>query len=227
MNEIVKLINITKTYGKKNNKVHALKNINLEIEKGSFVTIIGQSGSGKSTLLHILGGLDKPDSGTVIIGNHSLYELNDKDLTIFRRRNIGFVFQFFNLVYSQNVYENIVLPLYIDGKEEDKDYINDLLNTLGIENKRKAYIDELSGGQQQRVAIARALATKPDIILLDEPTGNLDSTNTKEIIELLKLSQVKYNQTIVMVTHDNNLTKHSDRIITIDDGMIVGDRYVQ
>lgn len=227
MNEIVKLINITKTYGKKNNKVHALKNINLEIEKGSFVTIIGQSGSGKSTLLHILGGLDKPDSGTVIIGNHSIYELNDKDLTIFRRRNIGFVFQFFNLVYSQNVYENIVLPLYIDGKEEDKDYINDLLNTLGIENKRKAYIDELSGGQQQRVAIARALATKPDIILLDEPTGNLDSTNTKEIIELLKLSQVKYNQTIVMVTHDNNLTKHSDRIITIDDGMIVGDRYVQ
>lgn len=227
MNEIVKLININKAYGKKNNKVQALKDINLEIEKGSFVTIIGQSGSGKSTLLHILGGLDQPDSGTVKIANRSLYELSDKDLTIFRRRNIGFVFQFFNLVYSQNVYENIVLPLYIDGQEEDKEYINDLLNTLGIENKRKAYIDELSGGQQQRVAIARALATKPDIILLDEPTGNLDSTNTKEIIELLKISQVKYNQTIVMVTHDNNLTKYSDRIITIDDGMIVGDKYVQ
>lgn len=223
MGKILEAKNICKTYGQNENQVKALKNVDLSIEEGTFVTIIGQSGSGKSTLLHILGGLDKPDSGEVSLDQISMYTLKEDDLTILRRRKIGFVFQFFNLIPSQNVYENIVLPLYLDGVQEDRDYIEDLLETLGLEEKRLSYVDELSGGQQQRVAIARALASKPSVILLDEPTGNLDSKNSKEVIDLLRISQRKYHQTIVMVTHDAMMANKSDRIITIEDGKIVGD----
>lgn len=220
---ILEAIHINKIYGENENEVKAIKDINLTIEEGTFVTIIGQSGSGKSTLLHVLGGLDKPNSGNVLLDNINMYQLSEDKLTILRRRKIGFVFQFFNLIPSQNVYENIVLPLYLDGMEEDKEYVEDLLEILGLTEKKLAYVDELSGGQQQRVAIARALASKPSIIFLDEPTGNLDSRNSKEVIDLLRLSQRKYHQTIVMVTHDALMANKSDRIITIEDGEIVGD----
>lgn len=223
MSIILNANHIYKTYGKDESEVKALKDVSLSIKEGTFVTIVGQSGSGKSTLLHILGGLDKPNSGEVFLNDMNLYELSEDELTILRRRKIGFVFQFFNLIPSQNVYENIVLPLYLDGIEEDKEYVNDLLETLGLTEKRLAYVDELSGGQQQRVAIARALASKPSVILLDEPTGNLDSKNSKEVIDLLKISQRKYHQTIVMVTHDALMANKSDRIITIEDGTIVSD----
>ena len=223
MSIILNANHIYKTYGKDESEVKALKDVSLSIKEGTFVTIVGQSGSGKSTLLHILGGLDKPNSGEVFLNDMNLYELSEDELTILRRRKIGFVFQFFNLIPSQNVYENIVLPLYLDGIEEDKDYVEDLLETLGLTEKKLAYVDELSGGQQQRVAIARALASKPSVILLDEPTGNLDSKNSKEVIDLLKISQRKYHQTIVMVTHDALMANKSDRIITIEDGTIVSD----
>ena len=223
MSIILNANHIYKTYGKDESEVKALKDVSLSIKEGTFVTIVGQSGSGKSTLLHILGGLDKPNSGEVFLNDMNLYELSEDELTILRRRKIGFVFQFFNLIPSQNVYENIVLPLYLDGIEEDKDYVEDLLETLGLTEKKLAYVDELSGGQQQRVAIARALASKPSVILLDEPTGNLDSKNSKEVIDLLKISQRKYHQTIVMVTHDALMANKSDRIITIEDGTIISD----
>ena len=223
MSIILNANHIYKTYGKDESEVKALKDVSLSIKEGTFVTIVGQSGSGKSTLLHILGGLDKPNNGEVFLNDINLYELSEDELTILRRRKIGFVFQFFNLIPSQNVYENIVLPLYLDGIEEDKEYVNDLLETLGLTEKKLAYVDELSGGQQQRVAIARALASKPSVILLDEPTGNLDSKNSKEVIDLLKISQRKYHQTIVMVTHDALMANKSDRIITIEDGIIVSD----
>ena len=223
MSIILNANHIYKTYGKDESEVKALKDVSLSIKEGTFVTIVGQSGSGKSTLLHILGGLDKPNSGEVFLNDMNLYELSEDELTILRRRKIGFVFQFFNLIPSQNVYENIVLPLYLDGIEEDKEYVEDLLETLGLTEKKLAYVDELSGGQQQRVAIARALASKPSVILLDEPTGNLDSKNSKEVIDLLKISQRKYHQTIVMVTHDALMANKSDRIITIEDGTIISD----
>lgn len=223
MGIILKANHIKKSYGKNENQVKALKDISLSIEEGTFVTIIGQSGSGKSTLLHILGGLDKPDEGEVLLEDTSLYALKEDELTILRRRKIGFVFQFFNLIASQNVYENIVLPIYLDGMKEDEEYIEDLIETLGLEEKKLSYVDELSGGQQQRVAIARALAAKPSVIFLDEPTGNLDSKNSKEVIELLRISQRRYHQTIIMVTHDAMMANKSDRVITIEDGEIVGD----
>jgi len=223
MSVILKASHIHKIYGEEGNQVQALEDVNLEIEEGTFVTIIGKSGSGKSTLLHILGGLDKPNEGEVLIDDVSMYKLKDDERTILRRRKIGFVFQFFNLIASQNVYENIILPVYLDGVTEDEEYIDDLIETLGLTEKKLAYVDELSGGQQQRVAIARALATKPSVVLLDEPTGNLDSKNSKEVIELLRISQRKYNQTIVMVTHDAMMANKSDRVITIEDGRIIGD----
>lgn len=223
MSIILKASHIHKIYGEEGNQVQALEDVNLEIEEGTFVTIIGKSGSGKSTLLHILGGLDKPNEGEVLIDDVSMYKLKDDERTILRRRKIGFVFQFFNLIASQNVYENIILPVYLDGVTEDEEYIDDLIETLGLTEKKLAYVDELSGGQQQRVAIARALATKPSVVLLDEPTGNLDSKNSKEVIELLRISQRKYNQTIVMVTHDAMMANKSDRVITIEDGRIIGD----
>ncbi len=193
---------VSKVYGENETEVYALRNIHLDIEEGTFVTIVGKSGSGKSTLLHVMGGLEKPNSGEVIIQDISLYDLKEDELTILRRRQIGFVFQFFNLIPSQNVYENIILPMRLDGRKEDSEYVEDIIRMLGLEEKKLSYIDELSGGQQQRVAIARALASKPTIILLDEPTGNLDSQNSEEVMDLLKISQRRYNQTIVMVTHD-------------------------
>lgn len=226
MEVVVKMEGVYKTYGKDATKVEALRGIDLEIEQGSFVAIVGKSGSGKSTLLHVLGGLEKPEKGKVMIQDTSIYRLNEDQLTILRRRQIGFVFQFFNLIPSQNVYENIVLPMYLDGHREDQAYVEDIIQMLGLEDKKLSYIDELSGGQQQRVAIARALASKPTIILLDEPTGNLDSQNSEEVIQLLKLSQRKYNQTIVMVTHDAMSANKADRIVTIEDGQIVGDVHV-
>lgn len=226
METVVKMHQVSKVYGKNEAAVHALKNVDLEIEQGTFVTIIGKSGSGKSTLLHVMGGLEKPDGGKVVIQDISLYDLKDDELTILRRRQIGFVFQFFNLIPSQNVYENIILPMRLDGRKEDPEYVEDIIQMLGLEDKKLSYIDELSGGQQQRVAIARALASKPTIILLDEPTGNLDSQNSEEVTDLLKISQRKYNQTIVMVTHDAMMANKADRVITIEDGQIVGDQHV-
>lgn len=223
MKSVVKMCQVSKVYGENETEVYALRNIHLDIEEGTFVTIVGKSGSGKSTLLHVMGGLEKPNSGEVIIQDISLYDLKEDELTILRRRQIGFVFQFFNLIPSQNVYENIILPMRLDGRKEDSEYVEDIIRMLGLEEKKLSYIDELSGGQQQRVAIARALASKPTIILLDEPTGNLDSQNSEEVMDLLKISQRRYNQTIVMVTHDAMMANKADRIITIEDGQIVGD----
>lgn len=214
---VVKMCQVSKVYGENETEVYALRNIHLDIEEGTFVTIVGKSGSGKSTLLHVMGGLEKPNSGEVIIQDISLYDLKEDELTILRRRQIGFVFQFFNLIPSQNVYENIILPMRLDGRKEDSEYVEDIIRMLGLEEKKLSYIDELSGGQQQRVAIARALASKPTIILLDEPTGNLDSQNSEEVMDLLKISQRRYNQTIVMVTHDAMMANKADRIITIED----------
>ena len=225
MTNIVHVENVTKIYGD-NQQTVALNNVTLSIEEGSFVAIVGKSGSGKSTLLHVMGGLEKPDEGEVLLQEQSLYQMKEEKLTILRRRKIGFVFQFFNLIPSQNVYENIILPLKLDGRNEDSSYIEEILQILGLEEKKYAYIDELSGGQQQRVAIARSLATRPAIILLDEPTGNLDSKNSEEVIDLLKMSQRKYHQTIILVTHDAMVANHADRIITIEDGKIVGDQHV-
>ena len=226
MKSVVKMCQVSKVYGENETEVYALRNIHLDIEEGTFVTIVGKSGSGKSTLLHVMGGLEKPNSGEVITQDISLYDLKEDELTILRRRQIGFVFQFFNLIPSQNVYENIILPMRLDGRKEDSEYVEDIIRMLGLEEKKLSYIDELSGGQQQRVAIARALASKPTIILLDEPTGNLDSQNSEEVMDLLKISQRRYNQTIVMVTHDAMMANKADRIITIEDGQIVGDQHV-
>ena len=226
MKSVVKMCQVSKVYGENETEVYALRNIHLDIEEGTFVTIVGKSGSGKSTLLHVMGGLEKPNSGEVIIQDISLYDLKEDELTILRRRQIGFVFQFFNLIPSQNIYENIILPMRLDGRKEDSEYVEDIIRMLGLEEKKLSYIDELSGGQQQRVAIARALASKPTIILLDEPTGNLDSQNSEEVMDLLKISQRRYNQTIVMVTHDAMMANKADRIITIEDGQIVGDQHV-
>lgn len=226
MKSVVKMCQVSKVYGENETEVYALRNIHLDIEEGTFVTIVGKSGSGKSTLLHVMGGLEKPNSGEVIIQDISLYDLKEDELTILRRRQIGFVFQFFNLIPSQNVYENIILPMRLDGRKEDSEYVEDIIRMLGLEEKKLSYIDELSGGQQQRVAIARALASKPTIILLDEPTGNLDSQNSEEVMDLLKISQRRYNQTIVMVTHDAMMANKADRIITIEDVQIVGDQHV-
>ena len=226
MKSVVKMCQVSKVYGENETEVYALRNIHLDIEEGTFVTIVGKSGSGKSTLLHVMGGLEKPNSGEVIIQDISLYDLKEDELTILRRRQIGFVFQFFNLIPSQNVYENIILPMRLDGRKEDSEYVEDIIRMLGLEEKKLSYIDELSGGQQQRVAIARALASKPTIILLDEPTGNLDSQNSEEVMDLLKISQRRYNQTIVMVTHDAMMANKADRVITIEDGQIVGDQHV-
>ena len=223
---VVKMCQVSKVYGENETEVYALRNIHLDIEEGTFVTIVGKSGSGKSTLLHVMGGLEKPNSGEVIIQDISLYDLKEDELTILRRRQIGFVFQFFNLIPSQNVYENIILPMRLDGRKEDSEYVEDIIRMLGLEEKKLSYIDELSGGQQQRVEIARALASKATIILLDEPTGNLDSQNSEEVMDLLKISQRRYNQTIVMVTHDAMMANKADRIITIEDGQIVGDQHV-
>ena len=218
---ILKTINLVKMYGQEPNIVKALDNVSIEINGGEFVAIIGTSGSGKSTLLNMLGGLDKPTSGETIICNKTISRLNDEEMTIFRRRNIGFVFQNYNLVPVLNVYENIVLPIELDGSKIDTNYVDSIINILGLNDKLTNMPNNLSGGQQQRVAIARALATKPAIILADEPTGNLDSKTSMDVIGLLKVTSKKFNQTMVMITHNEEIAQLADRIIRIEDGKIV------
>ncbi len=220
---LIEVKNLCKVYGSGEAKVEALKDINLEIEQGEFIAIVGPSGSGKSTLLHLLGGVDKPTSGEVIIKGESVYKLKEKELSVLRRRKIGFVFQFFNLIPVLTAEENIEMPVLLDGGKIDKEYLEDLLKLLGLENRRKHHPSELSGGQQQRVSIGRALANKPAVILADEPTGNLDSQNSKEILELLKYSAKKYKQTLILITHDINIARAADRVITIEDGKITAD----
>ncbi|MBD5106484.1 MAG: ABC transporter ATP-binding protein [Lachnospiraceae bacterium] len=214
-------VDLKKVYGSGENEVRALDGVNLSVEKGEFVAVVGTSGSGKSTLLHMLGGLDRPTSGTVTVDGKEIFSLKDEALTIFRRRKIGFVFQNYNLVPVLNVYENIILPVQLDGIVPDKDYIDSIIETLGIESKLNNLPNNLSGGQQQRVAIARALASKPAIILADEPTGNLDSKTSQDVLGLLKVTGQKFAQTIVMITHNEEIAQLADRIIRIEDGKIV------
>jgi len=222
MEHIVELCHVEKTYGEKENQVRALKDINIQVKEGEFVAIVGTSGSGKSTLLNLMGGLDTPTKGQIFVKGKETGSLTRKELTIFRRRNIGFVFQNYSLMPVLNVYDNVALPITFDkGKYVNRRYIEELLKELGIWDKRKKYPNELSGGQQQRAAIARALATKPAIILADEPTGNLDSCTTIEVMGLLKASCKKYSQTILMVTHNEGIAQICDRIIHIEDGMVV------
>lgn len=222
---MIKVEGLSKVYGKGETKVEALKNINLEIKKGEIIAIIGESGSGKSTLLHMIGGVDKPTSGKVYLNGVNFSKLKDKKLGIIRRRNIGFVFQEFNLLSSLTVEENIDMPVLLDKGKVDKEYKKYLISMLHLNGKENSLPSQLSGGQQQRVAIGRALSNKPDVILADEPTGNLDSKTSKEIISLLKYSCKKYNQTLIMITHDISITDEVDRIIKIEDGEIVLDKY--
>ena len=219
---LLELKDVRKSYGYDENKVNAINHIHLTIDEGSFVAIIGKSGSGKSTLLHVMGGLTKPQQGTVLLEGNSLYDMSDDQLSRYRRRRMGFVFQFYNLISSLNVLENIV-PIHLDHLKEDKEYIDELLEFLDLKEKETAFVRELSGGQQQRVAIARALAMKPAIILADEPTGNLDAKSSQEVVTLLKLSQRRYKQTLILVTHDEMIASQAERIITISDGEIVSD----
>lgn len=225
--ELLRIENLCKSYGKGETKVEALKKINLSINKGEFIAIVGASGSGKSTLLHLLGGVDKPTSGKVIIDGTSIYSLKENQLAILRRREIGFIFQFYNLIPVLTAEENIEMPVLLDGKKIDKEYMNEILGILGLQERKKHLPSQLSGGQQQRVSIGRALANKPSIILADEPTGNLDSKNSKEIIELLKYSVKKYNQTLILITHDLEIAKMANRVITISDGKIQGDEVMR
>ena len=215
---------LKKIYGSGDNAVHALDGIDLRVEKGEFVAIVGTSGSGKSTLLHMLGGLDRPTEGTVTVDGQEIFALKEEALTIFRRRKIGFVFQSYNLVPVLNVYENIVLPIELDGGKINKAFIGQIVQTLGLEKKLDALPGQLSGGQQQRVAIARALAAAPAIILADEPTGNLDSKTSQDVLSLLKVTSQKFAQTIVMITHNEEIAQLADRIIRIEDGRIVTGR---
>ena len=212
--------NLTKTYGTGDNVVHALTDVSLDIEEGKFVSIIGSSGSGKSTLLNLLGGLDRPTSGDVILDGKAIFEMDDEALPIFRRRKIGFVFQNYNLVPILNVYENIVLPIELDGTKIDTAYVDKIMDVLGLSEKKFSMPNQLSGGQQQRVAIARALAAKPSIILADEPTGNLDSKTSTDVIALLKLTGKEFAQTIVMITHNEEIATMADQMIRIEDGRI-------
>lgn len=224
--KLLKTESLQKTYGFGDDAVRALKPTNIAIEEGEFVAIVGPSGSGKSTLLHLLAGLDTPSSGSVYIGDNDIHKMKEKDLALFRRRNIGFIFQFFNLIPILTIEENIKLPLLMDGKKVDKEHLEDILVTLGLEKRRKHLPSQVSGGQQQRAAIARALASKPKIIFADEPTGNLDGKNSREVLELLTKSIKKYKQTLVMITHDPKIAAIADRVITIDDGNIVEDRKI-
>jgi putative ABC transport system ATP-binding protein len=220
MNTVLESKNLCKYYGKGENEVKAVHNASIAIKQGEFVTILGKSGSGKSTLLHMLGGLDTPTSGEVLINGKDIFRLKEEELTVFRRRKIGFVFQAYNLISSVNVWENVVLPIGLDNRQFDKEFIMDIIATLGIDSKIHNLPNTLSGGQQQRVAIARALAAKPEIILADEPTGNLDSRTGEEVIGLLKMSAVKYGQTLVMITHDEEIAQIADRILVMEDGGI-------
>ena len=220
---IIKIENISKHYGTGDNLVKALDNVSLEIEKGEFIAITGASGSGKSTLLHIIGSVDKPTSGKVLLENQDIYAMNDDEQSKLRRKKIALIYQFYNLIPTLNVKENITFPTMLENDKVDEKYLNELLELLGLSNRVTHLPNELSGGQQQRVSIGRALLNKPTVILADEPTGNLDSKNSKEIMELLKTANEKYKQTIIMVTHDQELAKYAKRIITIEDGKIVKD----
>lgn len=221
--EILRVENLNKTYGKGENQVKAVDNVSLSVQKGEFVAIIGASGSGKSTLLHLIGGVDRPTSGKVFIDGKDIYTLNDDNLAIFRRRQIGLIYQFYNLIPVLNVAENITLPTKLDGRDVDERRLNDLLKTLGLEKRKYNLPNQLSGGQQQRVSIGRAMMNEPALMLADEPTGNLDSKASEEIISLLRLSNKKYNQTVIVITHDEKIALEADRIITIDDGKIIKD----
>lgn len=222
--EILKVENLKRVYGTGASKVVALDNVSFTVEKGEFVSIVGASGSGKSTLLHLIGGVDRPTSGKVFINDEDIYKLNNDDLAIFRRRQIGLIYQFYNLIPILNVIENISLPLELDGRKPDKNDLNEMIELLGLENRQSHLPSQLSGGEQQRVSIGRALITRPSLILADEPTGNLDSKASEEIVNLLKKTNKKYNQTIIMITHNLEIAKMTDRIITIEDGRIVDDK---
>ncbi len=221
METILKTKNLSKIYGTGDNEVKAVDNINIEIKKGEFVAIVGKSGSGKSTLLHLLGGLDYPTAGNVYIKDQEIFALKEDNLAKFRRRKIGFIFQAFNLVSAINIWENIVLPMGLDNQKVDETYVNEIIQILGLEKKLQNLPNTLSGGQQQRVAIARALASRPDIIFADEPTGNLDSKTSDEVIGLMKISAQKFGQTLVMITHDEDIAQIADRTIIIEDGKVV------
>jgi putative ABC transport system ATP-binding protein len=225
--EILKTIDLCKSYGSGETKVEALKGINISINQGEFAAVVGPSGSGKSTLLHLLGGVDRPTSGKVIIDGQNIYKHNEKELSIFRRRKVGFIFQFYNLIPVLTAEENITLPLLLDNHKVDKEHLEDLMNILGLKDRAHHLPSELSGGQQQRVSIGRALAYKPSIILADEPTGNLDSKNSKEIIDLLRISVKKYHQTLIIITHDLNIASQADRVISIEDGAVVKDEVMR
>ena len=222
--EILKVENLKRVYGTGASKVVALDNVSFTVEKGEFVSIVGASGSGKSTLLHLIGGVDRLTSGKVFINDEDIYKLNNDDLAIFRRRQIGLIYQFYNLIPILNVIENISLPLELDGRKPDKKDLNEMIELLGLENRKSHLPSQLSGGEQQRVSIGRALITRPSLILADEPTGNLDSKASEEIVSLLKKTNKKYNQTIIMITHNLEIAKMTDRIITIEDGRIVDDK---
>lgn len=225
--EILKVENLCKRYGEKDTEEVALDNVSFTVEKGEFVAIIGASGSGKSTLLHLIGGVDRPTSGKVFIDGTDIYELNADKLAIFRRRQVGLIYQFYNLIPILNVVENITLPCRLDGKEVKEERLEELLEILNLKNRKEHLPNQLSGGQQQRVSIGRAIVNYPAIVLADEPTGNLDSKASREIIDLLKMSNQKYNQTVILITHDENVALEADRILTIDDGKIVKDERVR
>ena len=225
--EILKIENLLKIYGKGDNKVCALNNVSFTVEKGEFVAIVGPSGSGKSTLLHILGGVDKPTSGKVWLSGQDVYSQNDEQLAIFRRRQVGLIYQFYNLIPVLDAVENMTLPVLMDGKKVNEERLNELLGLLKLEDRKHHLPNQLSGGQQQRVSIGRALMNAPSIVLADEPTGNLDSKNSQEIVDLLKFSNKTYNQTLIVITHDENIAIQADRIITIEDGAIASDNRIR
>lgn len=225
--EILKVENLCKTYGKGENEVKALDGVSFSVSKGEFVAIIGPSGSGKSTLLHILGGVDKPTEGRVIVEGSDVYAQNDEQLAIFRRRQVGLIYQFYNLIPVLNVTENITLPVLMDGRKVNEDRLRELLATLKLEGREKHLPNQLSGGQQQRVSIGRALMNAPAVVLADEPTGNLDSKNSQEIVELLKASNRTYDQTLIIITHDENIALQADRILALEDGRIIRDEVIR
>ena len=221
--EILKIENLTKIYGSGENEVRALDDVSFSVEKGEFLAIIGPSGSGKSTLLHMIGGVDRPTSGRILMNGQDVYAQNEDQLAIFRRRQVGLIYQFYNLIPILNVTENMTLPVLMDGRRVNNDFLNELIDTLDLRRREKHLPNQLSGGQQQRVSIGRALMNMPAVVLADEPTGNLDSKNSQEILELLKLSNKKYNQTLIVITHDENIAIQADRVISIEDGKITRD----
>lgn len=225
--EILRVENLTKIYGKGENEVRALDDVSFSVNKGEFIAVIGPSGPGKSTLLHILGGVDRPTSGRVLMDGKDVYAQNEEQLAIFRRRQVGLIYQFYNLIPVLNVTENITLPVLMDGQRVNRDRLSELITTLGLTGRENHLPNQLSGGQQQRVSIGRALMNAPAVVLADEPTGNLDSKNSKEIVDLLKISNEKYGQTLIVITHDESIALQADRIISIDDGKITRDEVIR